>query len=73
MSDDYTPETEEVRETYADATCIDLDDPAHAHGCPQDAEFDRWLASVKADAWDEAIGEAAEQGTIQIPTNPYRR
>lgn len=32
----------------------------------------RTEADVKAEAWDEAIEEAMEQGTIQVPDNPYR-
>ena len=30
------------------------------------------LEAVAADIWDEAIDAASEQGTIQIPANPYR-
>lgn len=30
------------------------------------------LEAVAADIWDDAIDAAAEQGTIQIPDNPYR-
>lgn len=30
------------------------------------------LREVKADVWDEAIDSACEQGTIQLPDNPYR-
>lgn len=47
-ADEYTPTTEEVRARYnADefGYSAALDDP-----CP---EFDRWLATVKASAWEE--------------------
>ena len=30
------------------------------------------LEAVAADIWDQAIDAASEQGTIQIPDNPYR-
>ena len=30
------------------------------------------LETAAADIWDEAIDAASEQGTIQIPDNPYR-
>ena len=30
------------------------------------------VEEAKAEAWEEALSEAAEQGTIQIPDNPYR-
>lgn len=30
------------------------------------------LETVAADIWDDAIDATAEQGTIQIPDNPYR-
>ena len=36
------------------------------------AEFDTWLARVRAEAWQEAADEIAQQGTIQIPDNPYQ-
>lgn len=41
---------------------LDIDLAAHA------AE----LRKAREEAWDEAIGEASEQGTIQVPDNPYR-
>ena len=35
------------------------------------AEFDGWLAAEHAKAWQEAADEISQQGTIQIPDNPY--
>lgn len=32
----------------------------------------RAYLDVLADVWDAAIDAASEQGTIQIPDNPYR-
>ena len=36
------------------------------------AAFDDWLRQVRWAAWEAAIDETAEQGTIQIPDNPYK-
>lgn len=78
---DYTPTTEEVRETYADAHCPDLY-VGHEDSCPADPEFDRWLATVKAEAWDEGhhagrLNETYRDHTRNFwrtpPTNPYRK
>ena len=64
---DYTPTTEEVRARYnADefGYSAGLNDP-----CP---EFDRWLAEVKAQAWEEGmlVGQDNYYGS---PSNPYRQ
>ena len=61
---DYTPSTEEVREQWLELWTYD-----------RDAEFDRWLASVKAEAWDEvaAIVENCHDClTYSGVKNPYR-
>ena len=55
---EYVPTTEEVRRCYGDIHCSDLNAGSlESHECPEEAEFDRWLAEhdrqVKADAWDE--------------------
>src|SRR5690625_4747123 len=62
MSDQHTLPTGHVRHVATERFADRITGP----------EFDAWLASVKAEAWDAAIAEAAEQGTIQIPENPYR-
>lgn len=36
-------------------------------------EFDRKMAQIQANVWDEACDEVAGQGTVQIPANPYRK
>ena len=41
---DYTPTTEEIRLDYA---------PAKTFPADAEAQFDRWLAEVKAQAWEE--------------------
>jgi len=37
-----------------------------------EAQVSELLGRIKAAVWDEAISEAAEQGTIQTPPNPYK-
>jgi len=46
MSTDHTPTTTEVRRFYRSPIDAALDDE----------EFDRWLATVKAETWDEGYG-----------------
>lgn len=53
---DYTPTTDEVREEYVyGAQEVDLDGQVVVSFDEADARFDRWLASVKAEAWDEVV------------------
>lgn len=71
----YTPSTEEVRMAYGDERCWDMDDPTHAKGCPQDAEFDRWLSALLRDERAKALEDAADawheehSGTRPVPYN----
>jgi len=53
---DYTPTTEEVR---------------HGWKWRDDDEFDRWLAEVKAQVWDDAWREGSEYPKENF--NPYRQ
>lgn len=69
----YTPTTEEVRESYV------LMQKCSAYPNP-DAEFDRWFAEVKAQAWqdgieafDAAITRDVDDPWSQLPENPYRQ
>lgn len=71
MTDDYTPDTEEVRELYWAVSGLPRRDPKAWE------EFDRWLRKVKAEAWDEAVDSASLEETesrlyIYHDTNPYR-
>ena len=74
---DYTPTTEEVRYKYSWWTDKNL----VARGVePTDtkAEFDRWLAEVKAQAWEEGKQVAEDHYVPGIdcdcfPANPYRQ
>ena len=65
---DYTPTTEEVRDGWVEVQ------NAWWPGCPDNwddlkaAEFDRWLAEVKAQAWDE--GQLALLEYMRVPLYP---
>ena len=76
---DYTPTTEEVRKAWKM-----MPDDRYNKGdlmgqLTSGIEFDRWLAEVKAEAWEEGI-TAFDQAIIkdvddpwsQLPDNPYR-
>lgn len=59
---DYTPTTEEVRSAWMDGLSS------------LGAEFDRWLAEVKAQAWEEGfVHGAGSPVTGSITHNPYRQ
>jgi len=67
----YTPDEFNVRMEWV-TTGIGPDDDLNA-------EFDRWLAGVKADAWDECVREGEACGYIGAhdaielgARNPYR-
>ena len=71
---DYTPTEEEVREAFAEYT---VDESQHAPWRCEEirqerrAEFDRFIASVKAEAFEEG----ADAGWSDFPeesVNPYR-
>ena len=63
---EYTPDEEQVREQYTQ------EQPPQIGSVAEKRALDRFIAHIKAEAWDEAIAEAMEQGTIQVPPNPYR-
>ena len=63
--DDYTPSTEDVRESY---TYFRGAIPTVEH----EAEFERWLNEVKAEAWE--VGANAVYGArlgYEPMRNPY--
>lgn len=60
---EYTPSTETIRSDYAHVTSFGLDLTNLRY-----EEFDRWLAEVKAQAWDEGYSE--DSGFLG--NNPYR-
>lgn len=70
---DYTPTTEQVRFAYIDHR--DFDSQVGLSEWPGDDEvgweFDRWLATVKAEAWEQGY-DAAPLGGRPRQENPYR-
>ena len=74
---DYTPTTERVRNSYAN-DIASYPKPANVFEAAARAdsakeEFDRWLASVKAEAWEEGWCEKSLQvDGYEWDWNPYR-
>ena len=58
---DYTPTTEEVQRAYRNSE----------YGGP-DTEFDRWLAEVKAQTWEEGWNSYPDSYWNKT-VNPYRQ
>lgn len=64
---EYTPTTEEVRDSYDYQFTLGMNDIS------QIAEFDRWLAQVKAQVWDEGFDGGVDHCVLkQNVFNPYR-
>ena len=69
---DYIPETNDVRMNYVDGT-------RQLHGKNMRledvySEFDRWLAEVKAQAWDEGYLASCESPlAFDFRLSPYRQ
>ena len=65
---DYIPTTEEVRLDYA---------PAKTFPADAEEQFDRWLAEVKAQAWEQGattiVATIVMNGSNDMPRNPYRQ
>jgi hypothetical protein len=77
FSEHYTPTTEEVRDVYQSRLIkvgdnrFELIDQVQA-----DAEFDRWLTEVKAEAWQEGMMSVKKHVSCwpkqdKLPSNPY--
>lgn len=73
-----------IRAFYVNATAWSFDGDAEPHIMEarerQAAEFDRWLAEVKADAWDEGHDAATDEAPDGVwpdawidAHNPYRQ
>lgn len=60
---EYTPDAEQVRASFANSG-IHRERPAMKAG------FDRWLETVRAEAWAE--GHAAGEGSVKAKDNPYK-
>ena len=82
MSDDYTPTTEEVREEFIFGHQeVDMDGHVVVSFDEAKARWERWLAAVKAEAWEEGHEAAAmrvpegvwhDTASPRTP-NPYRK
>jgi hypothetical protein len=76
--DDYTPTTEEVFDAWEAALWEGIADnksraDADWDGDRMRAQLSRWLASVRADAWDEGwVASESYTGRSAVPLNPYR-
>lgn len=68
---EYTPTTNGVLTRYAfqRARLFSPDSPERDRAR---SEFDRWLAEIKADAWDEGVNHAHTCGIGERMPNPYR-
>ena len=81
----YTPTTDEVRAVWREwngyGGLINRVGPEPTTRAGMVAEFDRWLAKVKADAWDACVSQAEACGYIGLNDaselesifNPYRQ
>lgn len=64
---EYTPNTEDLRRAW----WMDNDNPADNEG-ESDLSFDRAIAEIRADAWDEGAKWAAvEAGAIRDERNAF--
>ncbi len=65
---DYTPTTEEVYRAHWRGTPMRSEDGLREH-----VALDRWLAEVKADAWEEGYEQSIADNYAGLPNahNPY--
>ena len=76
---DYTPTTEEVRKRYSDDVIppkvFYSEEEAQQYEAEFYAEFDRWLAEVQAQAWEEGyISGTVDTHRNEVSKgNPYRQ
>ena len=61
---DWTPDTEHVRTQYTQ------DHVSDAYESAYEAEFDRWLQTIKAQAWQDGHDTALINGQTK---NPYEQ
>ena len=70
---DYTPTTAEIRKNYWIGTAFSKDAMRTADKIMEYEAFDRWLAEVKADAWEEGMYAGKADDYFGDPDNPYRQ
>ena len=69
MTENYTPTESDLRQTYVEASGASM--AQESYYAEQVEEFERGIARIKAEAWDE--GYAAGQTDDEFEaTNPYR-
>ena len=57
---DYTPSTDEVRDRFSLVVTSGLYEPsALRRAVKYSKQFDRWLAAVRADAWNEGAAHTS--------------
>ena len=79
---DYVPTVGELRQAYVEASGASM--AQESYYAEQVAEFERGIARIKAEAWDEGCGAGldyaldveghSKMGTPfpKVPANPYR-
>ena len=67
----YTPSTRRVRAAYVHGVGGSTWYEGKAESLQKD--FDRWLAEVKAEAWEEGYDSGAVRNYMDSPANPYRQ
>ena len=77
MSDEYTPTTDALRDLWVDHLLDPLPRSEGIERVPAvQAEFDRWLRDIKAQAWYEGYAQGDVGGyfgdTTKYKVNPYR-
>ena len=63
----WTPDTEHVRTQYTQDHVSDANESAY------EAEFDRWLKTIKAQAWQDGHDTALLHGQSKNPYNQEPR
>lgn len=75
---DYIPTTADVKEVWCTPLTVGAAIDEEAHWEAED-QFDRWLAQVKAEAWDEGCRaehvncRRLDEGTYELVDNPYMK
>lgn len=78
MNNGYTPDHDAVCDAWASRYDGEHTGATGAERRGYEAEFDRFIAAIKAEAWDEGYnagelcGLTAEQSDHACPINPYR-
>lgn len=65
---EYTPTVGELRQAYVEASGASM--AQESYYAEQLAEFERGIARVKAEAWDEGVAKGSEVGADAITLNP---